>query len=299
MIVYDEKKNTAYNNIDIATQLFEQINSLKYIEENPFDFSSRYYQIQEGNVLFVIIDFQSSKDYIEGRAIVSRKNLLPELEQNGELKPLTDIIPSNSGLAETSHFVYFLEKSIIGFETNYYGPRPTQLAAYLQSKANNIIEAINLKPILNLDVENKLKNIREVALLSIEIHKNGAYVLQQLNENLSRAFEAAASFSEAETVEIILRKKKYSKKGFIINQIKDKILNILSDQSSREQFLKFRGDAYYNNGEQALRHFDLLEDKMIVTKKVLLVDKKSKKVNSKSAYSAIIQSYNELHDVFI
>ncbi|ADD02673.1 hypothetical protein TthWC1_1683 [Thermoanaerobacter thermohydrosulfuricus WC1] len=301
LLVYDEETNSAYNNADVVEKVFNHINSLVY-RENIFDSSSRYYQVQDGNVLFVTIDSEySKKTHIYGKAIISRKTLLPELERNGKLQPLTKIIPPNSGLAETSHFIYFPEKNILGFEMNYYGPRPSQLAVYLQNKANDIIKSVILRPILNLDVEEKLEKLKEIALLSIEVRRNGVFVLQQLDENLYKAFEAAASFSEAETVEIVLRKKRYVKKGFIIDQIeqfKKRIINILSNQSNREQFLKFKGSAYFEDSGQYLKTFDFLEDKMIGTKKVLLIDEKSKKVDSNSAYSAIEEAYNELYDAF-
>lgn len=47
----------------------------------------------------------------------------------------------------------------------------------------------------------------EVSLVQIEVAKNSIGITEQLDTSLKNAFEAAASISEAETVEVILRKR--------------------------------------------------------------------------------------------
>src|SRR5207237_6553911 len=58
-----------------------------------------------------------------------RRSGLPRVEQAGEVSPLT--ITPDQGLVEQTHLVFFA-RGVVGAEFNFYGPRPSRLADYLE-----------------------------------------------------------------------------------------------------------------------------------------------------------------------
>lgn len=292
MSSYNRTRNTTEtidDQMSVSTQIANQINSLPFANSGL----TRYFEIGSGNVLFMLIDLIGT--HIAGRLITSRRNLLPEVESQGQLTPL--VIPTQAGLAETTHFVYFPREQILGLEFNFFGPRAPKFGDYLQVKTPDIVNIINLEHILNLDVTEKLNNMGEVSLLQIEAHRNAVDILRNLDESLGTAFEAAANLSEAETVEIILRKKRYSKRGFEFPFSPRRLLETLTG-NNREVFYNLKGSAFDNNQGQNIE-FDLLEDKMIVSKRVVRLNDAYKSINTDSMHSAILEAFEEMRDQLI
>ncbi|MDH6670117.1 hypothetical protein M2277_000761 [Paenibacillus sp. LBL] len=276
--------------------VFDYISNLQFNGNNPL---SRYLYLLSGDVHLIEMDSTSTASEIKGRFAVSRRSSLPELENQGKLTGL--IIPANAGLAEITHFVFYPIAGVVGLEFNFYGPRASALKDYVLEKSrtySNPTVHIEITPILNLDVDRQLRSIgNEVSLVQIEVAKNSIGIIEQLDSNLKNAFEAAASISEAETVEVILRKKKYSKRGFGFPFVKQKLNDFLTRQSNRDQIHRFKmvGEDITTEKNKA---FDLLEDKMISTKSVITVDDKRRAVDSTSMYNAINEAYHELRDNF-
>lgn len=276
--------------------VFDYISKLPFKNNVPL---SRYLYLPSGDVNLIEMDSTSSASQIKGRFAVSRRTSLPELENQGVLTGLQ--IPSNAGLAEITHFIYYPTAGVIGLEFNFYGPRATALKDYVVEKSRNHsvpVAHIEITPILNHDVDRQVRSIgNEVSLVQIEVAKNSIGITEQLDTSLKNAFEAAASISEAETVEVILRKKKYAKSGFGFPFVKQKLIDFLSQQSNRDQIHRFKMIGEDTTTEKN-KAFDLLEDKMISTKSVITVDDKRRAVESTSMYNAIDEAYHELRDNF-
>lgn len=271
----------------VARQIFLDIENLPF--EGEFN---RYLTLENMNSLFMFVDEHS--DTICGRLIVTRRSLLPDVESRGNLIPLN--IPDDSGLAEITHFVFFPDKKIIGIEFNYYGPRPSSLALYIQRKANEIIHDVTFNPIYNHDIDDLLRRIGEVSLIEIEVQKNGINILKELDENLASAFKAAASASDAETVEILLRRKRYSRKGFPFPWLLEKVKALLNspDPDVRGNIGKFKVRGTDKLTEEQ-RTFDLLQDKFVASKKVVRTDDRRRSIDKNSMYNAIKSAFQELH----
>ncbi|MCP1309254.1 hypothetical protein [Paenibacillus tyrfis] len=276
--------------------VFDYISKLQFNDNDPL---SRYLYLPSGDVNLIEMDSTSTASEIKGRFAVSRRTSLPELEDQGVLTGLN--IPANAGLAEITHFIYYPIAGVIGLEFNFYGPRATALKDYVVEKSrtySNPTVHIEITPILNLDVDRQVRSIGdEVSLVQIEMAKNSIAITEQLDTSLKNAFEAAASISEAETVEVILRKKKYSKNGFGFPFVKQKLIDFLSQQTNREQIHRFKMVGEDTTSEKN-KAFDLLEDKMISTKSVITIDDKRRAVESTSMYNAINEAYHELRDNF-
>lgn len=280
-------------------KVMEYIQSLQFMDNKP---RSRYMYLPNNDVCFLELDsIDAKKGRIMGKMALSRRSALPELEQQGTLTSLN--IPPNSGLAELTHFVYYPSKDIIGIEFNFYGPRSSVFRDYIQEKSKHYskpVHFIRLNPILNLDVEQTLQRIGEVNMLQIELDKNSLFVIEELDTNLKKAFEAAAEVTESETVEIVFRKKKYKREGFVFPFLKSKIIDFLKNDGNRESLSRFKvvGEDLWAEDKKA-RGFDLLEDKLVSTKKIIAADEKGRNVDSDSMYDAIETSFLELKENFI
>jgi len=277
-----------------SPRIFKEISELELKGDHE---RSRFKHYPNNDVSFlndIIIDNCT----IKGRYAISRRSSLPELETGGVLEPLD--IPKNSGLAEITHFIYFQENDILGVEFNFFGPRANSLKSYLTEKSRNTdmpFEYIELNPILNQDLDTLLQDLGEINFFQMEIARNELSIIEELDRDLYSAFDSASRVSDAESVEVILRKKKYSREGFPLPFSKNGIKELLSIGDNRQKInkMKVNASSYF---EESNKDFDLLEDKMITSKKVSTLGSRSRSVDSESMFSKIEEAYNELKDNF-
>lgn len=274
--------------------IFEKISKLSFVGNHQ---KSRFMYYSNNDVSF-LNNVQISQNKIRGKFAISRRSSLPELEKDGVLEPLN--IPANSGLAEITHFIYYHDEKVLGVEFNFHGPRTTSLVSYLLQKSKNFknpFEYIYLNPILNKDLDNRLKEIGEINLLQMEVARNELSIIKELDEDLFSAFNSAAKVSDAESVEIIMRKKKYAREGFAWPFSIQKLKSILSTEDNRQKINKLKVDAE-SKSEEKSRMFDLLEDKMIKSKQVVTIDNRSRSVDSESMFEKIEEAFSELNGNF-
>lgn len=279
-----------------AVGVIKQISNLKFAGNAK---QSRFLYLANDDVIFLQAEVLGSN--IHGKFALSRRSALPELEEQGVLKKLD--IPPNSGLAEVTHFIYFSKRGVLGVEFNFFGPRTNMLRDYLLEKSKNFsnqFEYIEVNPILNQDIDQTLRNMGEVSILQIEVARNELEVIKELDQDLHSAFDSAAEVSDAESVEIILRKKKYSRGGFSFPFSKSKIKELLSKEGNREKFNKLKAVAESKSSmdETESKTYDLLQDKMITSKKVTTTDKRSRSVESSDMFEKIEEAFNELNEQF-
>lgn len=274
--------------------IFDEISSLELKGDH---IKSRFKYYPNNDVSF-LNDVTCESNCIKGRYAISRRSSLPELETNGVLHPLD--IPRNSGLAEITHFILYPELGILGVEFNFFGPRASSLKNYLLEKSRNFskpIEYIELNPILNQDVDTLLQDMGEVNMFQMEIARNELSLVEELDRDLHSAFESASRVSDAESVEVVLRKKKYSRSGFPFPISKDALKELLSIGDNRQKINKIKVDAESRFEEQN-KTFDLLEDKMITSKKITTLGNRSRSVDSESMFNKIEEAFQELKDNF-
>lgn len=275
-------------------EIFEGISKLGFAGNHR---KSRFLYYPNNDVSF-LNDVKINQNEIRGKFAISRRSALPELEKDGELEPLN--IPANSGLAEITHFIYFHDKKVLGVEFNFHGPRASSLVSYLLSKSKNFknpFEYIDLNPILNKDLDILLNEIGEINFFQMEVARNELSIIQELDEDLFSAFDSAAKVSDAESVEIIMRKKRYAREGFKWPFTKSKLKSLLSTDDNRQKINRLKVNAE-SKSEEKSRLFDLLEDKMIKSKQVVTLDNKSRSVDSNSMFEKIEEAYKELKDNF-
>lgn len=257
------------------------------INQMSFDENGRYLPLTDGNMWSMYVD--SINLPLKARIGTIRTKGLPMMERRGQTIPLT--IPPDAGLYEPMHFIIFPD-NIVGFEYNYYGPRPGSLKFYLPKKLPNLVDEVELVPLMRRDVHTLLSRIGEVKVFRLKIHRDMGELLRELDDNLPDAIEAAKRASDAEYIEIVFRAKRYSRHGINIP-----FLNRLASWLSRSEVraavdtLKIRAR---DEITQSVEEFDLLQEYLLSVKQVVKQDDIHRSVNTNAMYAAIQEAYDEL-----
>jgi len=257
------------------------------INQMPFNEDGRYFQLNDGNMWSMYVD--STNLPLKARIGTIRKKGLPMMERRGQTSPLT--IPPDAGLYEPMHFMIF-QNNVVGFEYNFYGPRPGSLKFYLPKKVPNLVDEVELVPLIRRDVHDLLSRIGEVKAFRLKIHRDMGKLLRDLDDNLPDAIEAAKHASDAEYIEIVFRARKYSRHGINIP-----FLSRLADWLSRSEVraavdtLKIRAR---DEITQSVEEFDLLQEYLLSVKQVVKQDDIHRSVNTNAMYAAINEAYTEL-----
>jgi len=259
------------------------------IKQMPFSENGRYLKLSDGNMWSMYVD--SINLPLKARIGTIRKKGLPMIERRGQTKPLT--IPPDAGLYEPMHFIIFPD-NIVGFEYNFYGPRPGSLRLYLQRKVSSLVDEVELIPLMRRDVYTLLSKIEEIKLFRLKIHRNMEELLRELDDNLPDAIKALKRTTDAEYIEIVLRPERRSRHGINIQFFK-RLGKWLSKPEVRDavETLKIRAR---NKITHTIEDFDLLQEYLLSVKQVVKQDDIHRSVNTNAMYAAIQEAYTELKD---
>ncbi|HEY7289994.1 MAG TPA: hypothetical protein VH583_09180 [Vicinamibacterales bacterium] len=217
---------------------------------------------------------------------------LPEVDQAGVLTPLD--IPDNANLAE-SVYIRFFPNQIVGAVYNFYGPRLPQLAYYLRVKVGDVLppRGVQFDPLLRSDVLQRLQTMDRLTLFELRIHRSYLESLKAIDETLGRAFEASFEAGDGIQAEISLRASRATDDTLFrrLRRIARRI-----SRGSNDSVLKLvvRGGP---NGSRKTDLVDLLSDELLVTREIEVVQERHRALNPESAFAAIDDAYDELHDV--
>jgi hypothetical protein len=219
-----------------------------------------------------------------------RRSGFPQVEQGGTLSQL-DLSP-DAGLAEQVHVIFFPD-AIIGAEFNFYGPRVTRLAAYLQAKVPDLCpRELSIQPLLRPDVADQLEQLRDVRLLRLRIHASYATRVAEANRSLGAAFRAAQRAGGGEEIEIVIRPRAYSRQTLpqrLLGMVRR--LAALPDLRTEATHFSIKG---LNGQTNQIDVVDLLSDQIATRAEILCQERQTRAVNSASAYAAIERAYAEL-----
>lgn len=274
------------------------ITSLNYDLNNP-DNNSIYLRLASGDDLSVKID-SFYNNIVEGKIILCRRTLLPAVELHGNLADLE--LAEEEGLAEITHFKYYVNYGIMGLEYNFYGPKSGGLVEYFNNKLSGIIDSFELATITDNRYSEFLSNSNyELTMLSLKAAPSALTIINKFNKDLGSAFDAACNITNAEEIEITIKHKRRSKKTF---KISDFSWRDLFEKCfiHREEFQKLSVDVVdtsEDERERKSKNINLLEDKLCVFKNVEVINDNPKRILSESIYHAIDEAFNECRDQLI
>lgn len=258
-----------------------------YINSLPFNDAGRYQLLKEENKRSMYIDSSISPFRIRLGNI--RLTGLPNVEAGGQISPLA--IPRDSGLYEPMHFMVF-PNNVVGFESNFYAPRPPSLSYYLLNRASGIVNDIELLPLIRHDVAEILSRIGEIRSFRLRVNRDMVQYMADLNNNLSDAFNVLRQGTDAETIEVVLRCERHSSNGIHIPFL-GRLPTWLARPEVRpgvdDLVLKARDDI-----DGGIQEFDLLEQYLLSKKEVITQDEIHRSVNTTAMYNAINEAYTEL-----
>lgn len=266
---------------------FDPKPALSAITALPFDNVGRYQAIEDGNSISVWVDRATSTGRL--RLGTVRRNGLPPVEQNGRLSELT--IPANAGLAEQIYVVFFAN-NIVGADFNFYGPRVSRLGAYLWEKARNSGPKVVFEPLIRRDVSEQLNRLTDIRLFSLRIRSSFAATIAKADKSLGAAFAAAKKMGDVQDLEIVLRPRRYSREsmgGRLLAAAK-KIARI---DGLREEAQNFQLKGLDSETDK-VHLVDVLSDKLIVKKRIMQQDSRTRALDPASAYFSISAAYAEI-----
>jgi hypothetical protein len=211
---------------------------------------------------------------------------LPMTESQGKMDFLD--LPPGVGLYEGTHFVLF-PNDVIGAEYNFYGPRISSLKNYILTKVPNLVDEVELVPLIRHDFMEQIAKIGGVKKLRLKVHSDNINFMEKLNSNIFNMFKLAHNMApDTEEIDITLNLSHGINLSIIDNlpiwlRNPDVLVNLL--------VLKLRAK---NKDTEKMEDFDLLQQYILSVKPVIKRDELHKSIDKNSMYNAIELSYDEL-----
>lgn len=272
--------------------VFRHVSTLPW-QAGDFSTGSRYRREPDGREIGCWVEDHRSVPCCVKLATLRRRDR-PPTERGGHLGRLQ--LPSASGLAEVTHMVVF-DGNVLGAEFNFYGPRATALAHYLNEKASRQLPGtLEVLPLLRRDAEARLASLDHLELVRMKLRAGYSLAISQSDASLGRALRALqeASGDDAYELEIALRSKRKSR---LPDRLKTTLKNLLRMEETYQQMDKLvaKGPSLKRGAERSrMTELDLLADKLSVQKELARESADTKSAEDGAAWSAIQEAYDEL-----
>ena len=180
---------------------------------------TRYQQIDDDSDLCMWVETDT-----RFQLATIRRGDLPHIEDAGTLSSLN--LRDRQGLAEFSHFMIF-PNNLVGIVFNFYGPRSSRLSPYFQYSVPSSIQNFILNPLIRQDALAQLEQLEELRSITLTIWPSYASIVQQADESLGRAFEAATLATNPQELTFVLsvdsrRKGRKLKSSILMRQTSDR-----------------------------------------------------------------------------
>ena len=281
--IFCRLRKNAVNVFDI----FQFINKLKYEKS----VAGRYLQLKEKD-LSVKIDLLE-KDIIKAKIGTTRHTGLPQLEKNGIEESLK--IPADMGIYDPTHFIVF-DNKYIGFEFNYYGPRPGGLKYYIKKKANNIVNYVDISPLKTNNLFESIKPTDRIKSFNFKFCNDIVSKIKHVDDDLYEVVNRMCS-SKYDTIEVVLNKSLSPKKSdSLVLPFLFKISSwFKKDAKAIESIKKMNIETFECYDDVKIsKEIDLLSEYIYTEESVVKEDDESRGVSTEAMYDKIIEAYNKL-----
>ncbi len=231
------------------------------------------------NVVFPLIDSPDPPPRL--RFVRSRHADLPQMEEDGAIKQLT--IPARAGVADCTHIVFF-SGGIIGADWNFYGPRTTALAHYINVRCSPV-SLISIRPLLRTDVAEALERWESVRLVDLKIRTPFIPTVREVSGTLADAFESARDVGDAREVGLVLGPGSRARESRLGTGIVPVIRGLLS-RDLRGQVRRFHITGR-DKSSGRLETIDLLKEYLVFQEEVMKINPSTRALDPASAYAAI------------
>ena len=268
------------------------IESLRFQRDQP---PTRYEQDQDQDdgLIFVLPTPRLSRETV--RFCRVRYRGLPQLEHAGDISELP--IEEAEGIVETTHVVFF-QNNIVGVEYNHYGPRPSQLATYLQKKLGELDEAVprvRIRPLLRHDALEELNQLTDLRWFELRVHRQYASLADRIHSSVRGCVDSIAEALDGPRVVPVYLKFERGDEQRAWRRFIPGLRDVAQDSQLREQMTWFR--AHGKRGDTGrVETIDLLGDKLVSHKRIMRVDGRGRALNPASAFGAIKEAHFELQD---
>jgi hypothetical protein len=271
----------------VLKTVFQRINELPFRD----GIDGRYWEYQSGEHLCCWTDETAQRYRL--RVATVRTAGLPQIERQGDLSDLS--LPTNSGLAETSHVTFF-PNDVVGAEFNFFGPRIPRLSGYLWEKARAQSPLVQFQPLLRTSAVAKLDKLGDLTLFRFRGSQSAIQDVMAVDTGLGNAFAETLKVTEGKDLEIVLRPEK--RRGKLSQHVRD-----LAKRAAEFVQGNVHGTAISSLDVRGMDldtgkviPVDLLADFIVSTQQVVRHGVRNKSVDLESAYAAIEAAYAQVND---
>ncbi len=201
-------------------------------------------------------------------------------------------MPEESGLAECVHVMFFPE-NIVGIEYNNDGPRIARIGEYLYVKSQDVCPQVpEFEQLLQRDVVRKLEHMRIIRRFKLKVRESLFSSIEQADESLARAFQAARDLGQAKEIELILSVGRGN--GTLGKKVFNMAKRLLTLQNTNIDLISGEIRGYNETGK--IEIIDLLNAKLVAEKSIPRQKTRTNVPQSELVYTAIEESYKELKD---
>lgn len=222
------------------------------------------------------------------RLATVRRTELPELEEAETLSPLP--LTQAQGLAETVHVVFFGD-NIAGSDFNFYGPRMSAVANFLDEKSSSCPSGLRFERLLRGDAMERLNALEGLTLVKLRARPSYAAELARASRDLGAMLESAGNIGNAEEAEIILRSRPRSKRA--LDGMLRMARRLIGLSGVRDNLSKLEVSGI-DSDTGRIRGLDLLSDALVQEEEIVAIDGRSRAVSPGSAYEAIQRAHRRL-----
>lgn len=221
------------------------------------------------------------------RFAVIRRDAWPQIVQKGHLTPLN--YPTNAGLVEIIH-VRFFPKNIVGFDSNFYGPRLPRLGRYVNRVAPGIGPKVNFNPLLRKDALDELTG-KDLRVFSMRIKSSEVETLEKASKALGKAFRASDEVSQADEVQVIFKPKPHSRDKNLGKKLMDATKRLAGRGDISDIASEFKVDVMEPG--QRSQTIDLLGDAFVADTRIMRQSSTGRALDENDAFAKIEEAYED------
>jgi hypothetical protein len=221
------------------------------------------------------------------RFAVIRRDAWPQIVQKGQLTPLD--YPTNAGLVEIIH-VRFFPKNIVGFDSNFYGPRLPRLGRYINRVAAGVGPKVVFNPLLRRDALEELAG-KDLRVFSMRIKSSEVETIEKADKALGKAFRASEEASHADEVQVVFKPRPYSRDETLAKKLMDATKRLAGRGDINDIASEFKVDVM-EPGQRA-QTIDLLGDAFVADTRIMRQSSTGRTLDEKDAFAKIEGAYEE------